>query len=428
MTDDTTAPVGHNNPPLEDLAFPQTAAELDAILAAARAALVSAEADISTGIARKEIASRAYKASTLKTRLDVERKEITAEKRHQIAATDALGKRLREGLDEVRDAARKPLTEWEAEEERKKAFVDGALSKIRDSMDTRGLSPDRILERAAAVRNFVIGDEVFGDRASEASMARDAALSTLMTAHAAATQAEKDRAELERLRNEEAERAAAAAAREEVLQAREAELEREKRAAAIAHAEAAEVKARAKRAEEAAAAAAANAKAEARRREEAAEAERVRAAKRAEMEAAQEAAHRLQAIEAIKKAGGGGMDAGKIVQAIREGKIIHVRWAPEIKGGESCDLAPALSVGDVKRFADRAAALVAQGRMAEAAAESVVRRMAHGLAERSRALRLYGNGVHPLAAGYAWRSLSYALGLRPVDLGAAKAGAEASGV
>jgi site-specific DNA-cytosine methylase len=36
-----------------------------------------------------------------------------------------------------------------------------------------------------------------------------------------------------------------------------------------------------------------------------------------------------------------------------------------------------------------------------AAAESAIRRMAHGLAVRARALRLLGNGVHPLAAAHA---------------------------
>ena len=82
------------------------------------------------------------------------------------------------------------------------------------------------------------------------------------------------------------------------------------------------------------------------------------------------------------------------------------------------DLAPALSLGHVVGVADRAAQMVAQGLMAEEAAESLVRRMADGLALRSRALRLLGNGVHPLAAANAWRALASAHGLGPVDLGA----------
>ena len=80
------------------------------------------------------------------------------------------------------------------------------------------------------------------------------------------------------------------------------------------------------------------------------------------------------------------------------------------------DLAPAASLGDVVGAANHAAQMVAAGYMAETEAESLVRRMAYGLASRSRALPLLGNGVHPLAAAYAWRSLSAAHGLGRVDL------------
>jgi len=38
------------------------------------------------------------------------------------------------------------------------------------------------------------------------------------------------------------------------------------------------------------------------------------------------------------------------------------------------------------------------------------------MAKRSRALRLLGNGVHPLAAAHAWRTLADAHGLGRVDL------------
>ena len=82
------------------------------------------------------------------------------------------------------------------------------------------------------------------------------------------------------------------------------------------------------------------------------------------------------------------------------------------------DIAPAASPRDLKRAADHYAALVASGWMAEGEAQSRLRRMADGLAGRPRALRVLGNGVVPLAAAYAWRSLAAAHGLRPVDLGA----------
>ncbi len=80
-------------------------------------------------------------------------------------------------------------------------------------------------------------------------------------------------------------------------------------------------------------------------------------------------------------------------------------------------LAPATSLADCLAWA-RDVAQAPEGQE-QAATESRLRRMADGLAQRSRALRLLGNGVLPLAAGYAWRTLAAAHGLWPVDLGAA---------
>jgi len=85
----------------------------------------------------------------------------------------------------------------------------------------------------------------------------------------------------------------------------------------------------------------------------------------------------------------------------------------------SPDLAPTVTFGDVARRADQLAQMVASGELEEAQAEPALCGMVDGLAQRTRALKLLGNGVQPLAAGHAWRTLSNAHGLRPLDLGAA---------
>lgn len=92
-------------------------------------------------------------------------------------------------------------------------------------------------------------------------------------------------------------------------------------------------------------------------------------------------------------------------------------WAETLAGAPY--LAPSASFGDCIRFADQVAAMAQAGLVAEAEIEPDLRRMADGLAHRARALRLLGNGVHPLAAAHAWRSLAAAHGLRPVDMDAA---------
>ena len=80
------------------------------------------------------------------------------------------------------------------------------------------------------------------------------------------------------------------------------------------------------------------------------------------------------------------------------------------------DLAPAVGFYDCIAWACRLAAYLESS--GAAAVEPAVRRLVDGLAHRARALRLLGNGVHPLAAAYAWRTLAAAHCLRPVDLAA----------
>ena len=87
-------------------------------------------------------------------------------------------------------------------------------------------------------------------------------------------------------------------------------------------------------------------------------------------------------------------------------------------------LAPALGPSDLWHIADRVAAMAEAGFMGEAQAESYIRGVAHALASRSRALRLLGNGVDPMVAAYAFRSLGIALGLRPLDLERGSAAAD----
>ncbi len=92
----------------------------------------------------------------------------------------------------------------------------------------------------------------------------------------------------------------------------------------------------------------------------------------------------------------------------------HVAWAAILASHP--DLAPALGFNDCLAWAGRLAA-GSEG-PGTAAAQSALRRMADGLAHRARALRLLGNGVHPLAAANAWRALAAAHGLGPLDLAA----------
>ena len=74
--------------------------------------------DVSTLKGRKEIASIAYKVSQSKTYLDGLGKDLVAELKEIPKMIDANRRTVRDRLDALRDKARKPLTEWEAEQER----------------------------------------------------------------------------------------------------------------------------------------------------------------------------------------------------------------------------------------------------------------------------------------------------------------------
>jgi len=90
----------------------------------------------------------------------------------------------------------------------------------------------------------------------------------------------------------------------------------------------------------------------------------------------------------------------------------HAPWATVLAARP--DLAPALGFNDCLAWARHIKADPESAGTAQA--EPALRRMADGLAHRARALRLLGNGVHPLAAAHAWRALAAAHGLGPVDL------------
>ena len=89
-----------------------------------------------------------------------------------------------------------------------------------------------------------------------------------------------------------------------------------------------------------------------------------------------------------------------------------VAWGDTI--ATAPNLAPATSIGDCFAWARDVAQAVEE--QSQAQTQSALCRMADGLASRPRALRLLGNGVVPLAAAYAWRTLSAAHGLGALDL------------
>lgn len=93
---------------------------LDPIIEEAKVFVASFEHDLSTGVGRKRTASLAAKVAKLKTTLDGMGKDLVSDWKEKAKKVDASRRAMREALDELKAEARKPLTEWEEEQERLK--------------------------------------------------------------------------------------------------------------------------------------------------------------------------------------------------------------------------------------------------------------------------------------------------------------------
>lgn len=320
---------------------------VDDILAKIEGEVRGVHTDISTKAGRDAIASTAYKIARSKTALDDMGKALVADWKEKSKKVDAERKKLRDRLDALKDEIRRPLTDWENAE---KARIEGHEAEIArieamGRFDEPEPSADIIRARLDECNSLPPRDwQEFDQRAaltiSETSQRLNHAL-------ALAEKREAERAELERLRAEQADRERkeheariAAEAAERARAEAEAKAKREaEEATARADAERrrieqerADAEARAARAEQEAKAAAERAE---RDKQAAVEAERRRAAEAKTAEeaaAAKREANKRHAAKINNEVLSGltscGVDAeiGKaIIAAIVRGEIPHVK-------------------------------------------------------------------------------------------------------
>jgi hypothetical protein len=311
--------------------------------------------DLSTATSRKKITSEAFRITRFKTAIDDAGKKLNEEARKQINIVDAKRRTVKADLEELAEDARRPLTNWEKQEEARIDYCKSILKAIEDCGN--GLiggepQPFGVLFRELEEK-IVINSEL-GEFEEQARTAHRIATEKLKAAFEAHQRAEADRIELEKLRAEKEERDRAEAARleqerlaQEAANREQAEKERQEREAkeqkareeraAQAAREQAERQAReaVERAEREAQAAIAKAEAEARAvREQAERAEQERqAAIRREQEEREarerDREHRGkimgEAKQALMSHGLKEEIAKKIVLAIVAGEVPHVR-------------------------------------------------------------------------------------------------------
>lgn len=165
--------------------------------------IATSDPDLTSEKGRKAIASLAYKISRTKTAIDDAGSSLIEEANKTVRSVNAERKRLRDHLDGLRDKARKPLSDWEAEQERRKRqrqqIVDDLKSAGHVSIDD---TAETLRARIREVQNTELHLDFLADFFDLAKDAQSSSLSTLNAALGRQVQLDEERAELERLREE----------------------------------------------------------------------------------------------------------------------------------------------------------------------------------------------------------------------------------
>lgn len=176
----------------------------DAILAKIKKLVAEFKGDVSTAKGRAEIASMAYKIARSKTYVEAERKKLADYHKELPKKIDATGKHFWDEFEKLQDEVRKPLTDWENAE---KARVQGIKDRISDIYKHAAQTQDSVMV-GLAIKNVedIAIDYSWQEFATEAAQVKDKVLADLRACFEKCLNREAERAELARLREEQANR------------------------------------------------------------------------------------------------------------------------------------------------------------------------------------------------------------------------------
>lgn len=178
--------------------------KVDGIISQLEKIVLDFKPDLTTAKGRKEIASLSAKVSKSKVYLDTLGKRLNETRRAEIDLVDKERRKIRDRLDALRNQARKPLTEWEDNEERRLANIRERLSNICESGLSASDKPAEIQTQIDFIH--AIDPATFEEFSSQAEARRENTLYALQAHLLQAQEREKMEAELEALRSEKAAR------------------------------------------------------------------------------------------------------------------------------------------------------------------------------------------------------------------------------
>lgn len=162
--------------------------------------------DISTEDGRAEIKSYAYKLARSKTALDDMGAELKAEAKAKCDAIDADRRKLKAGIEALQEKVRKPLTDWEDREKKRKADHEERIARLIALADVSwgDLMPTEIQSRIDALDEFKAMD--WQEFQARGEVAYNNAVAVLMDAKEKRANYDAEQAELARLKKEEEDR------------------------------------------------------------------------------------------------------------------------------------------------------------------------------------------------------------------------------
>lgn len=227
---------------------------LDRFVEAAREAVAGEVPDMTTAKGRERIASLAYSISRSKSAIEKPGRDYLRQLKAMPKVVETELREFVQAMDALRDEVRQPLNEWEQYESERKIAHERAIDKINLRINEHHqLDAGETRVNIQWLENDVVINDSWEEYELEAGRAKDRALMVLREHLVFVEAREAEQAELERLRQEAAERErvereeriareaaekAKAAAEAEVLAAKQkAELEEQKRIAAEKQAE-----------------------------------------------------------------------------------------------------------------------------------------------------------------------------------------------
>lgn len=152
--------------------------QIEEILAKVEREVMSFVPDVSTAKGRKEIASLAYRVAQTKTYLDSLGKDLVAELKEIPKLIDGNRKTVRDRLDALKEKARQPLSDYEAEQQRIKEAEEAriAAEKLAAEVETahemallmnKEFDRERAEATAEAERQRIAHEEEIKQRAIE---------------------------------------------------------------------------------------------------------------------------------------------------------------------------------------------------------------------------------------------------------------------